>query len=160
MSVESWQLYSNWSFLNQNFQNMQNSCFICRWILPRFDLIFPALILRDPFGRGLAPARPHSLDSPNSRSTTNTDAILLCGNFCCSIFCASPLLPPVPWASPPPCHPLLFSMSSLIAVGDALVSIGTETIAGDAMTTGKLMLLCYCYFVTFSLSDEIYHSQK
>ena len=45
-------------------------------------------------------------------------------------------------------------MSSLIAVGDALVMIGTKAIAGDVMTTGKPMLLCYCYFVTFSLSDE------
>ncbi|MBQ0130054.1 MAG: hypothetical protein KBT57_09490 [bacterium] len=70
-------------------------------------------------------------------------------------FRASPLVLPALWASPPPCHPLLFSVLSLIAVGDAIAAIGIGAIGGDAMTTGKPMLLCYCYFVTFSILMEI-----
>ena len=64
-----------------------------------------------------------------------------------------PILP-APCTSPPSYLPLLFSMSSLIAVGDAIAATGTRAIAGDSMPTAKTLLLCYCYFVTFCLYNE------
>ncbi len=59
-----------------------------------------------------------------------------------------------PCTPPTPYPPLLFSVSSLIAVGLALATMGTALNAGGAMPTAKPLLFCYRYFVTFSISDE------
>ena len=69
-------------------------------------------------------------------------------------FHALSLLSPAPCVPVPPCHLLLCSMSSLIAVGLNIAAIGAGAIAGDAMGMCVSVLLCYCYFVTFCLYNE------
>ena len=72
---------------------------------------------------------------------------------------ANPITP-APCTPPPPYPQLLISMSSLIAVGLVMAVIGRGAIVDSAQCAGRPLLFCYCYFVTFSISDENHHSQK